>query len=97
MKKLLYVLVLLIPLSIACADTTCPIKLPSLRDYFAAQALNGMDESQGLIVYGDTRIARLPVLAYRFADAMMKARQMSPYAINQKLRELIPQIVKKSK
>jgi len=49
------------------------VELPvSLRDWFAGQALAGMIESHGM---GEKRHEYAAHDAYRFADAMLAARQ----------------------
>jgi hypothetical protein len=51
----------------------------TLRDYFAAQALNSLSQQyfavNGACIGGDHLYTNLPVHAYRMADAMLKARQ----------------------
>ena len=55
----------------------------TLRDYFAAKAMNAMMASPELMVVvtadqvlGDNAKERISTLAYQYADAMLKAREV---------------------
>ena len=47
---------------------TVPIQEITLRDYFAAQAMQALIDNDGLF-------SEIPTQAYAIADAMMKARE----------------------
>lgn len=56
------------------------VKGMSLRDYFAAKAMQGMlansvDINQGYEPYGVKSIDKISVESYQVADAMLKTRQ----------------------
>jgi hypothetical protein len=62
-----------------CGTQHAPEHVPgmSLRDYFAAKALNGMLASDSSVDRTKVNKAKWAEVAYEFADAMLKAREQA--------------------
>ena len=57
--------------------TPKPDQTPTLRDHFAMAALQGCISFRGVFL-SETDQNNYAVIAYRYADAMMKAREVKP-------------------